>query len=422
MSVNDRFAMAKVEQRSALTMPDWWMQQFGATNSSGQSVTEKTVFSIGAVAACVRVISQGLATMPFKTYQKKGGKINEDLNSSSSKLSREPNPFMTWFKMAEYMTAVAVLKGNSYAYIFRDSNGNAINLLPLQNCQISTMIGNGELFYKIVTTDPIYKGIPDVVPATSILHIKGLCTSSIFEGVNPIQAHAQTFGIDLAAMDATAKTFKSGSKKWMLASENSWKPEQMAASAKSFDNMIGGESVVMTVPSGVTATQVSLSPSEAGYLESMQYTDKDIARIFGVPASMIGADDGAIKASVEQDALNFLQQTLAPWAKNFESEWSLKILTSNQRMQGFYPKFNFNSLLRADASTRAEFYSKMINIGVMSPNEARAFEELNPYEGGDVYLFNQNQIPFDLISPFNQAKIDAMDAKEVQNNNPNGKN
>ena len=35
---------------------------------------------------------------------------------------------------------------------------------------------------------------------------------------------------------------------------------------------------------------------------------------------------------------------------------------------------------------RAEFYTKMVQNGAMSPNEIREKEDMNPREGGDVFL------------------------------------
>ncbi len=420
VTVNDVYA----EKRTSAGNTQWWLDNFASqfNNASGQAVTEKSAMSLSPVHACVRVISEGLATMPLKLYEVKDGQRIVDKVTPSARLLEEPNPYMTGVSFRKYMTAVAVLNGNSYAYIFRDSAGNPVNLLPLQNSSVSVLIGNnGGIYYEVTTSDPIYNGVPRIVSSYDMLHFKGTCVTNMFTAISPIQYHAQTLGIDLAAMTAIAGAFKTGTKKFMITSEKGWGVEQQTAVINSFEKVLTNDRLAMAVPSGISAEVISLSPSEAGYLEAIGATAKDIARIFGVPASIIGADEGSIKSSVEQDALNFLNQTLNPWAVSIEAELKKKLLSEKDKGSKYY-KHNFNSLMRADATARAEFYSKMIQIGAMNANEVRDLEDMNPYISGDIFLTQYNLVPQDQIKEVTQAKIDAMDKTVSQTNNPEGNN
>ena len=419
--LNDFYA----ERRSTtLASPsDWLLQalQGGISNHSGQPVNDKTALSIGAVHACVRVISEGLATMPLKLYVVNGRDKTTDKTSAAARLIDQPNPWGTGVSFRKYMVAAAVLTGNSYAYIFRDKAGNPINLFPLQNCSVTPLLSGGALYYRINTTDHIYENLPEIVSAYDMLHFKGLCTSNQFTAISPVQYHAETLGIDLAAMKAMASTYKTGNKKWMVMSEKGWAKNEMEATLGSFEKVLDNDKVAFGVPRGISAQSISLSPSEAGYIEAMGFTAKDIARIFGVPASIIGADDGAIKGSVEQDSLNFLNQTLNPWAVNIEAELKMKLLPEKDKANKFY-KFNFNSLLRADAQSRAQFYSSMVLHGIMSRNEARDLEDMNPYVDGDEFMVPFNEVAASQFTAITQAKIDAMEQTVTQTNNPNGNN
>lgn len=419
-SLNDFYA----EKRSTtLSNPAGWLIEAlgGVNNTTGQSVNSKTAISIGAVHACVRVISEGIASMPFRLYMVNGREKTVDKSSFAAKLIDDPNPWITGVNFRKYMVTVAVYTGNSFAYIFRDGNGNPINLLPLQNCNVTTFISKGNLFYKINTSDPIYDNVPKIIWAEDIIHIKGLSIDNQFLGMNPILAHAQTMGIDLAAMNAIGTTFKTGAKKWMLTNDKKWETDQQKATVDSMERVMNGNGLVFSVPSGIAAQTISLSPSEAGYIEAMGFTNKDIARIFGVPASMIGADDSANKTSVEQDSLNFLNQTLNPWAVNIEAEFKKKLLNTREKENKFF-KFNFNSLMRADAASRAEYVSKMVLNGIYSRNEARDLDDMNPYSDGDEFMVPFNEVAASQFVPLTQAKIDSMDKTMQQTNNPNGNN
>jgi phage portal protein BeeE len=43
-------------------------------------------------------------------------------------------------------------------------------------------------------------------------------------------------------------------------------------------------------------------------------------------------------------------------------------------------------LLRGDMAARSAFYNQLVNLGALSPNEVRDLEDMNPRDGGDIYL------------------------------------
>ena len=159
---------------------------------------------------------------------------------------------------------------------------------------------------------------------------------------------------------------------------------------------------------------------QKGSLHLVTYAIEEIARIFGVPASMIGAKDG-IKSSVEQEYQDFYARTLASYAINIEQELARKLLTENDKLT-YYFKFNFNSLLRASANERADYYNKGIRGGWLSRNEARMFEDANGFDGGDEYLIESNLMPSSKIDAYMDAKIAQLMSTADKNNNPEGTN
>ncbi len=127
-------------------------------------------------------------------------------------------------------------------------------------------------------------------------------TGTLSSGLGPVPVavvvHAETLGIDLAAISQSAGVYKNGVLKFLLTSDAQIKPEQATPLKKSLDDVIDGASRSTVLPNGIKMEKLSLSPEEAQYLETRKFSAEEIARIFGVPASMIGAKDG-IKSSVE---------------------------------------------------------------------------------------------------------------------------
>jgi len=208
--------------------------------------------------------------------------------------------------------------------------------------------------------------------------------------------------------------------KFLLKSAGKIDEAQANPLRQSLDDVIDGNRRSTVLPSGVEMEKLSLSPQEAQYLESRSFSAEEIARIFGVPASMIGAKDG-IKSSVEQDYQDFYARTLMAYCKNIEQELHRKLLQEIDKPYYYY-KFNFNSLLRASANDRADFYNKGIRGGWLSPNEARAFEDANGFDGGDKYYAEGNLIPQEQFGEFMDAKIAHLMSQVNKINNPHGNN
>ncbi|MDV7397703.1 phage portal protein, partial [Arthrospira platensis SPKY1] len=82
--------------------------------------------------------------------------------------------------------------------------------------------------------------------------------------------------------------------------------------------------------------------------------------------------------------------TMLPWIKMWEEELNFKMLTPAERDRGLEFKYSVKGLLRADVSTRANFYQTMTNVRAITPNEIRDLEDMNPAEWGSEPLMSRN--------------------------------
>ena len=110
---------------------------------------------------------------------------------------------------------------------------------------------------------------------------------------------------------------------------------------------------------------------------------------------MVGhSDKSSTYASAEQMFLAHLRNTMGPWLTRIEQSADINLLTQEEHADGLHTKFSRNAYLSSIAADRAEFYTKMYNIGSLNPNEVRALEDMNPYEGGDEY-----RVPLNMTEP-----------------------
>ena len=418
--MNLRFWERKTEKRSMLSQPaDWFINTlnnvFGYQTKSGQAVNNTTALSIASVHACVRVIADGIAGLGLKLYKDDGQSRSQIVVHYATALTNEPNPYQTKYDFVKYMASHLALTGNAYAFINRDVRNIGTELHPIAPQYVTPVMQDGLLFYKVSLA-----GYPSMVPATEMLHFKGMCGDNPLVGLSPVVLHAETLGIDLAAISQSAGVYKNGVLKFLLTSDAQIKIDQAGPLKKSLDDVIDGASRSAVLPNGIKMEKLSLSPEEAQYLETRKFSSEEIARIFGVPASMIGAKDGTM-GSVEQEYQDFYARTLMSYAINIEQEMARKLLTENDKLT-YYFKFNFNSLLRASANERADYYNKGIRGGWLSRNEARVYEDVNGFNGGDEYLIEANLMPSSQINAYMDAKIANLMATADKNNNPDGVN
>ena len=411
----------RTEKRSALSAPPDWLVNtltniFGVQTKSGAAVNEQTALSISSVHACVRVISDGIAGLSLKIYNDANGEKTQINNNYAAALLNDPNSYQTKFDFIKYMVGQLVLKGNAYAFINRDARYLAIELHPIRSEFVEPIMQDGQLFYRVTA-----KEFPNMVSANDMLHFKGLCTDNPLKGKNPIQVHAESLGIDLAAINSSASVYKNGILKFLLTSDQKINPDQGKQLKDSLDDVINGQARSTVLPNNVKMERLSLSPEEAQYIEQRKFSAQEIARMFGVPASMIGANDGGVKSSVEQEFQDFYARTLLAYAINIEQEMGRKLLTEQDKPTMYF-KFNFNSLLRATANDRADFYNKGIRGGWLSPNEARMWEDMNGYDNGSGYLVEANLIPAEQLGAYMDAKIQNLMGTTLNNNNPTGNN
>ena len=140
----------ELETRGTLRDATWWETMFsGSATSSGIKVTADTALHQPAVFACVRVISEDVASLPIKIYSKVSDMVREGIDSHpiSQLLTKKPNSVMTPFTFKEVLTAHVLLYGNGYAEIERDNAGNVIGLWILLPENMTIKVVGGEVRY-----------------------------------------------------------------------------------------------------------------------------------------------------------------------------------------------------------------------------------------------------------------------------------
>lgn len=112
---------------------------------------------------------------------------------------------------------------------------------------------------------------------------------------------------------------------------------------------------------------------------------------------MVGhSEKAATYASVGQMFLAHLVHTMGPWYMRLEQSFNKHLLSEEDYKDNVYTKFIDAGILRGSHKERTDYYNTMFNIGALNPNEIRAKEEMNPYDGGEIY-----RVPMNTEDPLN---------------------
>lgn len=383
------------------------------TSSSGKRVTEQTAMTMSAVYACVRILSETIASLPLHVYEYTNLGSTKAIKHPLYKiLHDEPNSEMTSFIFRETLMTHLLLWGNAYAQIIRNGRGDVLGLYPLMPDRIKVdRDDSGEIFYEYRMTSKTIK-----LSNKDVLHIPGLGFDGLV-GYSPIAMAKNAIGMSISAEEYGAKFFSNGATpSGILEHPGTIKnPEAMRESwSRGFSG--NNSHKVAILEEGMKYTPISISPNEAQFLETRKFQITEIARIFRIPPHMVGDLEKSSFSNIEQQSLEFVKYTLDPWVSRWEQTIVKKLLKEDEKDK-YYVKFNVDGLLRGDYQSRMNGYSIGRQNGWMSANDIRRLENLDlipKEEGGDLYLVNGNMLPLEKAGAFYNKEEESEEVLELE--------
>ena len=364
--------------------------------ASGANVTPERAFRLVAVAACVKVLAESVGQLPFHLLKRRGLEIEKaHKHPLYSLLHDSPNEWMTAQEWLEWMVGCLCLRGNAYNQIIwvgHRGNRRVAELLPIAPTSIVKKQDpvSREVRYEVAQPD----GTKLLLPADEVLHIP-LFTLDGLVGASPVTYARESIGLAIATEEHGAGLFKHGaSPSGILHTEQALDEAAQTRIRNSWNDRNAGShnaGRVAVLEGGLTWQQVTMSSLDAQWLESRNFQRSEIAGIYRVPPHMIGDLQRATFSNIEHQGLEFVVHTLMPYLRRIEQRVHMQLLNPDEKRE-LYLKANAGGLLRGDMAARATFYQQLVQMGALSPNEVRAFEDMNPREGGDIWLTPSNML------------------------------
>lgn len=403
-----------VERRSASPFVQAFLRGDDLPNTWGPNgmvvADEAGALRVIGIYACVRILSESIATLPLHTYKRRpgGGKDRATDHHLYYRLHDEPNPEMSSVDFWQALVGHVCLWGNSYAEIQRDRGDRPLALWPLRPDRMTIVRDtDNRLAYCYRMPD----GFEVPFPARNILHVRGLSGNGIV-GYSPIQLAAQAVGLALSAETYGAKFFANDSRPGGVLkhpgtlSDDAQK--RLKAGWEEIHRGVGNSHRVAVLEEGVEWQQIGLPPGDVAWVEARQFQLQEIARLFRVPPHMLGDHErGASYAATEQQSLDFVVHTLRPWLVRLEKAIQRSLFTEGERRTHF-AEFLVDGLLRGDIKSRYAAYAIGRQWGWLSADDVREYENQNPIGGiaGEAYWAPLNMVPADKLGE-KPAPVDA---------------
>ena len=366
---------------TSLSNPAAWLTGLFGTSKTGVQVSEDNALTFSAVYAAVRIISETIASIPLNVYVYDGEtRVIAREHPIQKLLAHTPNTVSSSFTFRESMAANLVLHGNAYAKIEFNAAGRPISLTPLNPMLVEVKIVDGEKVYVFneKTTYLDYE----------IIHVVGLSFNGL-TGKSPLTVAREAVAIGLAAQEYGARFYSNGANtggiitapgRLSIDAINRLKQSWNRANAG-----LGASHGTAILEEGMKYEKIGLDPEAAQFLQSRKFQVNEIARIFRIPPSYLAdLENSSTRANVEQQAITFVRDCVTPYVRRFEVEFNRKLFREDE--PNYYAYFTMEGLMRGDLQGRYQAYATARQWGWLSVNDIRDLENLNPVEGGDVYL------------------------------------
>ena len=354
--------------------------------------TDKAL-TLTAVWCAIRLLAESVSSLPISVYTKQanGDKL-EDTKSPIYKLVKfKPNYYQNKITFFEFIMLSICTEGNSYVQIVRNNSGTPVQLICLDPSNVTVVVNNNELFYQIDGGS--------VLDSSDVLHFKTITDDGV-TGLSPIDqcAKALNWGVSLEEFGSTF--FSNGAKpSSILQTDRALSDTALQRLKSSFNNnyaKLKNSNSTIVLEEGLTFKPISISPEQAQFLSSRQFSIEEVARIFNVPPHMLKDLSKSSFNNIEMQSQEFVTYTLMPYLTRIEQEMNLKLFRTNELGKTFV-EFNVNGLLRGDVKSRTEAYKTAITNGYMSINEVRQKENMNSIEGGDKHFMQMNMTTIEKV-------------------------
>ena len=354
----------------------------GEPSRTGVKVSGDTAMNFSAVFNACVIICGSIASLPLILYRR----IDENNKERARDhylfdiLRYQPNPEMVAMTLYETLQEHILLWGNAYAEILRDKTGRVAELWPWNPEKTEVKrVSSRKVEYHL----DIGQGKKRVVPRENMLHIPGLGFDGLL-GYSIVTKARETLGLGLGMEEFQSRFYGQGTNiGGVLEHPGQLSDEAHVRLKKDVEDKyagLKGAHKILVLEEGMKYQKTSMPLEDAQFLESRVFQIGEIARWFNLPPHKLKELSKATFSNIEQQQIEFVQDSIRPWLVRWEQHIMWKLLTPEER-KVFFAEFLIEELLRGDFESRMKGYNLMRQIGAITADEIRQKENMNPLGG-----------------------------------------
>lgn len=360
----------------------------------GIHINARNALQVTAVFACVRLLSESIASLPLCLYRKtpKGKEKAVDLPLYEI-LHDVPNPEADSFQFWQAFVANMLIYGRGYAEVVRNNAGQVVQMWNITTPYVRVQRNKetSELEYVVTPS-----GTEQYILRKDQVFRVDFFSLDALNAFHPLELAQNAIGLGIASEEYASDYFKNGANvsgviEYPGVMEDN-EAERFKKDIREAYTGLSNTARLMFLEQGSKFQKISNTPEESQMLETRKFQVEESARFYNVPLHMIGDLDHATFSNIEQMSLNYVIYSLRPYLVRIERAIAAQLLTQLDRMT-LYSKFSVDALLRGDYLSRMQGYAQARQNGWMSANDIRDLDDqdlIPEEEGGNAYLANGN--------------------------------
>lgn len=360
----------------------------GPASAAGPRVGLQSSLRQSVVVACIRVLSETIASLPWPVYKRtKAGKEIAREHPLYSVLHDSPNDNSTSFDFRETMVAQSCIWGRSHSIINRRPSSGTVSLIQTLPTLVRREFGpKGRLQYKLTFPG----GVVETFPAEEMIDIRGLCLDGVTSIAPVLYVLREAIGQALAIEEHNSRFFSNGARPGGVLSADGAlgdvARERIKIAWAQMQEGLANAYRTAILEGGLKYTPITMQSDHAQLQDSRRFQVEEICRPFRMPPVFVQDHTRSTFSNSEQQDVHFAKHTISPWCVRIEQEVNRKLFAGTD----FFCEFKLDGLVRGDFKARTEGYAKALGgpgaQGYMTVNEVRERENLPPIEGGDRLL------------------------------------
>ena len=289
-------------------------------------------------------------------------------------LNKEPNPFQDINSFKRSLIMDLILDGNIFIYF----DGMHLYHLPAVNVKVvsdkNTYVShydyNGSIRYNY----------------DEVIHVKDNSYKTLFRGSSRLQSALRSMSLIMSMREFQDNFFKNGAVPGLVLKTENTLNERMKNRlieewSYRYKPGTGGKRPII-LDGGMSVDAISgINFKELDFQQAIIETEKTVLKALGVPPIIM---DSGNNANLRPNHRLYYLETIMPIVN--------KIHSAIERFFGFevYEDTTYIEALRPELSDQAQYYTTLVNGGILDPNEARVELGREPKPGHDDLRIPQN--------------------------------